>query len=479
MKKIFDIFKIKKEERVSALAALIIACALNALTVIKYHSQFSQITDNYHKLFVKTFHVAGFDPLTYSIVSHWDTEYNVYRHPLLAFFMYIPNQINQGLLMLTGINCVQFVVGAILVFCAFYSFIFLYRIFREVIGTERFDANLLSAFYFSFAYVMVSAMVPDHFIMSMIILLCTLYITGVCMKKGRQLTIWQTILLFVFTAGVSLNNGLKTYLAALFTNGRKFFSIKYFLIGVILPAALMWAFARWEYRTFVWPKEMARHEAKMKKNKEATAKIYQQYRDSTGVKDSAKVETAVRKIIKDKAHAKYVRDHKQIWNKNTGKPIAKGEFMNWTDKTTSRSQTLVENFFGESIMLHQQNLLGDVLRNRPVIVKYQSAVNYVVEAFIVVLFLLGILAGRKSKFLWLTLTFFLMDAALHIGLGFGINEVYIMTAHYMYALPIAIAFLALKAKGKSLKWAFRGLMLAITLYLWINNGYLLAGYMLG
>lgn len=149
MKKIFDIFKIKKEERVSALVALIIACALNALTVIKYHSQFSQITDNYHKLFVKTFHVAGFDPLTYSIVSHWDTEYNVYRHPLLAFFMYIPNQINQGLMMLTGINCVQFVVGAILVFCAFYSFIFLYRIFREVIGTERFDANLLSAFYFS------------------------------------------------------------------------------------------------------------------------------------------------------------------------------------------------------------------------------------------------------------------------------------------------------------------------------------------
>jgi hypothetical protein len=49
----------------------------------------------------------------------------------------------------------------------------------------------------------------------------------------------------------------------------------------------------------------------------------------------------------------------------------------------------------------------------------------------------------------------------------------------MYALPIAIAFLALKAKGKNLKWGFRGLMLAITLYLWISNGYLLVGYMLG
>lgn len=479
IKKAFEIFKIKREERWQALVALLLFIVLNALTIIKYNSQFTQLSDNYHKLFVKTFHVAGFDPLTYSIVSHWDTEYNVYRHPLLAFFMYIPNQINQAWIELTGTNGVQFFVGAILVFCAFYSFIFLYRIFREVIGTERFDANLLSAFYFSFAYVMVSAMVPDHFIMSMTILLCTLYITGVCIKKGRKLTIWQTILLFVFTAGVSLNNGLKTYLAALFTNGRKFFGIKYFLLGVILPAALMWGFARWEYRTFVWPKEMARHEAKMKKNKEATAKIYQQYRDTTQVKDSTKVEAAVKKIIKDNAHAKYVRDHKQIWNKNTGKPIAKGEFMNWTDKTTSRGETLVENFFGEGIMLHQQNLLGDVLRNRPVIVKYQSPVNYVVEACIVLLFVLGILAGRKSKFLWLTMTFFLLDAALHIGLGFGINEVYIMTAHYMYALPIAIAFLALKAKEKSIKWGFRGLMIAITLYLWISNGYLLVGYMLG
>jgi hypothetical protein len=479
MKKVFDIFRIKREERGAALVALIIACVLNALTIIKYYAQFSQITDSYHKLFVKTFHVAGFDPLTYSIVSHWDTEYNVYRHPLLAFFMYIPNQINQAWIELTGTNGAQWIVGAILVFCAFYSFIFLYRIFWEVIGTERFDANLLSAFYFSFAYVMVSAMVPDHFIMSMTLLLCTLYITGVCIKKGRKLTIWQTILLFVFTAGVSLNNGLKTYLAALFTNGRKFFGIKYFLLGVILPAALMWGFARWEYRTFVWPKEMARHEAKMKKNKEATAKIYQQYRDTAQVKDSAKVEAAVKKIIKDNAHAKYVRDHKQIWNKNTGKPIAKGEFMNWTDKTTSRGETLVENFFGEGIMLHQQNLLGDVLRNRPVIVKYQSPVNYVVEACIVLLFVLGILAGRKSRFLWLTMSFFLLDAALHIGLGFGINEVYIMTAHYMYALPIAIAFLALKAKEKSIKWALRGLMIAITLYLWISNGYLLVSYMLG
>lgn len=479
MKKVFDIFKIKKEERTSAAIALIVAILLNALTIIKYNAQFSQLSENYHKLFVKTFHVAGFDPLTYAAVSQWDTEYNVYRHPLLAFFMYIPNQVNQAWMMLTGCNGVQYIVGALLVFCAFYSFIFLYRIFREVIGIERFDANLLSAFYFSFAYVMVTAMVPDHFIISMMILLCTLYITGICIKKGRKLTTWQTILLFTFTAGVSLNNGLKTYLAALFTNGKRFFLPKYLLLGVILPSALIWGFARWEYRTYVWPKEMARHEAKMKKDKAAKDKIYQQCRDTAKVKDSASIAIAVKQIVKKKAHDKYVRDHKQIWNKNTGKPIANGEFSRWTDISTSRSQTLVENFFGEAIMLHKQHLLGDVLRDRPVIVKYESPVNYVVEGIIVLLFVLGIIAGWRSRFLWLTLMFFLFDFALHIGLGFGINEVYIMTAHYMYAIPIAIAFLATRLKKPKAIWIFRGLVLVITAYLWMSNSYLLWGYMLG
>ena len=113
MKKVFDIFRIKREERGAALVALIIACALNALTIIKYYTQFSQIIDSYHRLFVRTFRVSGFDPLTYSIVSHWDTEYNVYRHPLLAFFMSIPNKLTHGLMIVTGINSTSFVVTAI------------------------------------------------------------------------------------------------------------------------------------------------------------------------------------------------------------------------------------------------------------------------------------------------------------------------------------------------------------------------------
>ena len=39
------------------------------------------------------------------------------------------------------------------------------------------------------------------------------------------------------------------------------------------------------------------------------------------------------------------------------------------------------------------------------------------------------------------MSFFLMDMLLHMGLGFGINEIYIMSAHYLFVLPIGMAYL--------------------------------------
>ena len=387
---------------------LLVFLALDALVVCKYYDVFTPLNAHYWHLFISKFHISGFDPITYSVVSDWTAGYNVYRHPLLAFYMYVPYLINQALIWATGINCAIFIVTAIQLYAA----IFLYRICREIVGVSRTDSTLLTFLLFGFAFVMLSSMVPDHFIISMMLLLLALYVSGKLMIRRRKLTIWQSALYFFLTAGTSLNNGLKTYLAALFTNGKHFFRIKYFLLGVILPSAVIWGFARWEYRTFVWPKEMARKEIKMKKDKEAREKLMQQYKDTAQVKDSADVAIAVKKIVKQKARDKYVRDHKQIWNKNKGKPIAKGEFSSWTDISTSRNETMVENFFGEAIMLHQDHLLGDVLRDRPVIVKYKSPVNYVVEGIIVILFILGLIAGRKSRFLWLTMMFFLFDFAL-------------------------------------------------------------------
>ena len=474
-----ELFKIRRNERWMSLVVLLVLTALNSLTIIRYHEQFSKLCDNYSKLFIGQFHVSGFDPLTYVVVSNWDTSYNVYRHPLLAFFMYPVNQLNQGLMMLTGMNCVQFVVAAVLIFCSFYSFLFLYRILRDIVHVKPFDAGLLSTMLFSFAHVMVAAIVPDHFIMSMMMLLLTLYFCGMKQHKKEKMTIAETICLFVITAGISLNNGIKTYLAAFFTNGKRFFNWKYLLLAVILPCAMIWVGARMEYRHFVWPKEMARKEAKMKKDKELRAQMFQNYMDTTQVKDSAVVAAAVKKIAKKKAFEKYQRDHKKVWNVNTGKPITKNdEFLRWTDISTPRSVTAVENLFGEGLLLHKDHLLGDVLKDRPVVVAYQWWGNYVVEGLVVLLFLLGVVVGFRSRFLWMALSFFLFDMALHMGLGFGINEVYIMTAHWAYVIPIAIGYLFARLNRRLLPY-LRVPVCLLTLFLWGWNASLLIGYMVG
>ena len=459
-----NIFKIRKDERWLMVIATLFFSIMNAVTVAWYWTDFSRLTDNYHKLFVTKFHVSGFDPLTYEVISKWDTAFNIYRHPLLAFFMWPFSMINKGLIWLTGVNCATILTALILIFCASYSALFVYRIYREVIQLRNRDTWVMIMLTFSMAYIILSAMVPDHFIMSMFALTLTLYISGRKLRGGSALNMWQTIMLFVVTAGISLNNGLKVFLAALVTRRRRFFEWKFLLLAVLLPSALIWGFARWEYHQFAYPKWKARQEVKMKKNRELTAQIRKKVEDSLGTDDKAKVDAEVKRIIKEKAWAKKKRDSKKIWNANTGKPFMKGEFMGWTDKTTSRWDVGVECLLGEGIQLHRDHLLGDVLRDRPVIVRYDTSsifgyINYIVEAIIVLLFLAGVWIGRKTLFLWTAMSFLLMDVTLHMGLGFGINEVQIMSAHYLFVLPIAMAYLVKKADNRYLSYSICGISL--------------------
>ena len=102
--KIWPIFGIRKDERWLAMVSVMIFSFLNFMTVNMYWGRFSVLSNNYHRLFVRWFRISGFDPLTYEVISYWDTAYNVYRHPLLAFFMWPFAQLNQLLMTLTGKN---------------------------------------------------------------------------------------------------------------------------------------------------------------------------------------------------------------------------------------------------------------------------------------------------------------------------------------------------------------------------------------
>ena len=111
------------------------------------------------------------------------------------------------------------------------------------------------------------------------------------------------------------------------------------------------------------------------------------------------------------------------------------------------------------------------LKDSPVIVHYSWPGNYIIEAGIILLFAAGLWAGRRSRLLWLAFSFFSLDMVLHIGLGFGINEVYIMTAHWAYVIPVSIGFLIKGCTGKR-RNAITVLTAILTLYLITYNSIL-------
>ena len=454
------IFKIKPEERIQSAIAMIVIIALNALFIYRMHELFMQPGFGpYFKTFERELHLSGYDPLTYMGVTDWDAVYQVYRHPLLSFMIWPLWLINQALTWMLGVNCVQYLVAAVLIFCSYYSYIFMYRIHREVIELQRWDATLLTAYFFSFAYILMSVIVPDHFTISMFLLLITLYISGVCIKKRREFKWWQSALFFYITAGVTLSNGIKVFLSGFFVNLRDFFRPKYLLLAVILPAALLWGTATWEYRTYVLPKEKARAELKARLAEKEKARVAQMTAEEKAQYDEKKVKREQR--LKRQAA-------------KTGKPMEDYGFLKWTDISTLRWESTYENLFGESLQFHQDYLLEDTLVRRPVFVKYRWTLSYVVEGLILLLAVAGIWFGRKSRFLWLCLSCMAFDMFIHVGLGFGLNEVFIMTPHYMFVLPIATAFLF---RGIQARW-LRISVIVLMLYLFIYNGYLLTDFLL-
>ena len=480
--RMFGIFKVRREEWMVSAPLLTVFVGLHALLIARYYQLFTPLQTHYWDLIIRNFHLSGFDPITYVVVSDWQAGYNVFRHPLLAFFMYVPYMVNQGLMWLTGINCAIFVVAAMQVFAAFYSLVFLHRLLRQVMGLTLFDTRLLSLFFFSLAYVMLSAIAPDHFILSLFALLLTLLVAANHQQRYTAMPTWKALCLFVLTAGISLNNGLKVFVAALFTNGRRFFRPRFLFFAVLLPSTLIWAFARFEYKRFVWPDEVKRHQARDKRKAAAKKKAEEEARKrqlawEEAVNDAKKKNPHNPKLPPRPTNTTAKKSPNNGAAAKMGKPMMQGEFMRWTDISTSRLQSSIENLFGESIQLHRDHLLEDMYKRRPVIVHYRWAINYVAEGLLVLLFVVGLWVGRRNKLLLMALAFAAMDWVLHVGLGFGLNEVYIMTAHWTYVLPLGLAALLLTATGRK-RTLLRIAIGSLTLWLYAWNLYSTIDYLL-
>ena len=437
---IFNIFKVKKEERWLAFAMLAVFVTFNAMVIAShYHVYTMEAHGGFWSVFTKNFRMSGYDCWSWITVSGGRIHFVTSRHPLYLTFLYPLYLLNDWLIQNVGYNFAVYFMAVIIVFSAFYAVLFMYRVFREVLELRRKDARLLTLLLFSFGHVLIPTMVPDHFVISLMLLSLTLYITGKKMKKGQLLTAWQSLVLTFFTAGMATSNGVKTLLAGLFTNGKKVFTCKFISIGVVLPLLLLLGIQQSQYYLLEVPQQA----------------VVSHIESETLKKNPQKV------LEHKKQRDEWQRTH-------LGQPVGDGVITKLMDVSTPRIPTIVENFFGESIQLHQRSLLMDVSWERPIFVEYNWSLNYIIEAFVVLLFIVGIVFSYKQRFFKMLLAWFACDLTLHLILGFAVTEVYIMTSGWAFIIPISYGYLL---KRLSMKWLklMRVALIMLTVYLWIYN----------
>lgn len=435
---------LRKEERPVAIVALIVFAALNALLIANHWQSFTRGAHvGFWSVFYNHLNMSGYDIFSLIFISCMRLHWNALRHPLFVALLLPLFWLNHQIMPPTEFNAAVLLMGALLVAADMWGAVLMHRLLRDVVEVNRMDAAFLTAMFYGFAHVMVATMVPDHFALSLPLLLLTLLIAGRRLKEGKPMKLWQSALLFFLTAGMTLTNGVKVALAAWFVNGRKVFSWRS-ILSFVVPTLLLGAVYLWQKEAIIAPQE----------------------------RNIKRIEAAVAK--KDPARIAKLKEHDDFVKQQNGEALTKSvPLLEWSDMTTSRWQSAVDNLFGESLQLHRDYLLEDVQQTRPVFVEYRSAVNYIVEALVVLHLVAGAWIARREKFFLMVFSWFAFDMIMHMGFGFGLNEVYIMTAHWAFIIPIAAGYI-LRRKNSM---AARVLVAALTLWLWAYNAVIVIGYL--
>lgn len=435
---------LRKEERPIAGVALVVFAALNALLIANHWQSFTRGAHvGFWSVFYNHLNMSGYDIFSLIFISCMRLHWNTLRHPLFVVLLLPLFGLNRLIMPPTEFNAAVLLMAALLVAADVWGAVLMHRLLRDVVEVRRVDAALLTALFYGFAHVMIATMVPDHFALSLPLLLLTLLIAGRKLKEGKPMKLWQSALLFFLTAGVTLTNGVKVALAAWFINGRKVFSWRS-IASFVVPTLLLGAIYVWQQDAIVAPQER-----KIKRIEAAVAK-------------------------KDPARIAKLKEHNDFVKQQNGEALTKNvPLLEWSDITTDRWQSAVDNLFGESLQLHRDYLLEDVQQTRPVFVQYRSALNYVVEALLVVLLAVGAWTARREKFFLMVLAWFGFDMLMHMGFGFGLNEVYIMTAHWAFIIPIAAGYILRRSNSM----APRVLVAVLAVWLWAYNAAIVIGYL--
>lgn len=428
------------------LLGLFIFSALNVLMLHMNYDLWTNPKVGYWSAFHKGFCLSGFDQHTYIMLSKWRPLYELYRHPLLSMMVMPLSEFNGWLSHHVGFNCAILIVAFLWTLMSTAAWWLLYKLLHYRLRLSIGESILLCLLFFSFSHVMLATFAPDHMIISLLLLLLTLWMAT---ASRRCLPLWQAMPMFFISAGVTLTNGVKVWIIDMisqYSNRRTVSMMLRRSVAYLLPLSLLAGCYLWQVENTEREEHAYAQRMNEKKASRDSAFVQQQRRDSIR---GAQLES---------------------------RQLGESHFFQYTDNSVPRWPLLIESIFGEGFILHEDHLLQDVndkKHPRPVIVYYRHSWPYIVEAVIAVLFLIGAWCGRRQRLLRMAFAVFLFDMLLHLGMRFAAIEPFIMTAHWAFVIPIAIGCLIRTLRQRHMKrlnYCLTAILIILTILLWWHNG---------
>ena len=75
------VFAIRREEWPVAAIVTVLLLVIHYFFISRFFDQFMDYSVGARNVFLSNFHMAGFDPTAYDVVTHWQMGYDILRHP--------------------------------------------------------------------------------------------------------------------------------------------------------------------------------------------------------------------------------------------------------------------------------------------------------------------------------------------------------------------------------------------------------------
>lgn len=409
---ILQLFTPRKGEIAFSAFLLALTLVLNLLYIGKYYG-------------VSWPSISGYDQFLLSTLTDWlhsrylNPDFTaVYSHPGFGIAMAPLYAVNYILSSIIGSNCANFVLAIVLMTMFIAETILLKRILNEHIGLKLPVSFILSTLFSGLAYVLLMSFTPDHFAFSQFLLILYVYLW----TKNQQGNSGKLDLVTTCIGCITITNGIKIIFSKLLFERKQFKKCLFqnTIIWSLLILASMF---------------LARNVTYSTPNDDTTC-------------------------MEQKHKASENSGHNYI---DKIKPIYWG-YRNWINTEKSRTNSFINNMFGQSILFHPNSLSQDNISMGYYPVFWKNIVN----AIFMIMVACGIALSRKTKLMQLLLCFLSIDVFIHLVCCFGISELYIFSPHFLFIYIISIGYLIKRTSGFTRLLSITATAL-IACILYINN----------